>query len=154
MKTKAKSGRKTTTRPSRRDRAPKLQSGPVAAASPDRPGRRSATALPKKSRIRVLIADDHTVVREGLVSLIQRKPDMTVIGEAKNGREAVDLWKRHGPDVTLLDLRMPELDGNHVTPAGPARHEAGRAGRSLTTRRPGSSAKNPGGGVGSGRWCS
>ena len=65
----------------------------------------------KKSRIRVLIADDHTVVREGLVSLIRRKPDMTVIGEAKNGHEAVDLWKQHRPDVTLLDLRMPELDG-------------------------------------------
>ena len=51
------------------------------------------------------------MVREGLVSLIQRKPDMTVIGEATNGREAVDLWKQHRPDVTLLDLRMPELDG-------------------------------------------
>ena len=73
------------------------------AASPPKPG--------KKSRIRVLIADDHTVVREGLVSLIRRKPDMTVIGEAKNGHEAVDLWKQHRPDVTLLDLRMPELDG-------------------------------------------
>jgi YesN/AraC family two-component response regulator len=59
----------------------------------------------------VLVADDHSVVREGLVSLITRKTDMTVIGEAGNGREAVDLWKQHHPDVTLLDLRMPELDG-------------------------------------------
>src|SRR6266853_896088 len=65
----------------------------------------------KKPLIRVLIADDHSVVREGLVSLITRKTDMTVIGEAANGREAVDLWKQHHPDVTLLDLRMPELDG-------------------------------------------
>src|SRR5437899_7436264 len=65
----------------------------------------------KGSRITVLIADDHSVVREGLVSLITRKTDMTVIGEAGNGREAVDLWKQHHPDVTLLDLRMPELDG-------------------------------------------
>ncbi len=65
----------------------------------------------KESRITVLIADDHSVVREGLVSLITRKTDMTVIGEAGNGREAVDLWKQHHPDVTLLDLRMPELDG-------------------------------------------
>jgi DNA-binding NarL/FixJ family response regulator len=73
--------------------------------------RRPSQAAPKKSRINVLIADDHTVVREGLVSLIRRKPDMTVLGEATNGREAVDLWKRHRPDVTLLDLRMPELDG-------------------------------------------
>jgi two-component system NarL family response regulator len=67
--------------------------------------------MQKKSRISVLIADDHTVVREGLASLIQRKPDMTVLGEATNGREAVNLWKQHRPDVTLLDLRMPELDG-------------------------------------------
>src|SRR5712691_12301726 len=65
----------------------------------------------KKSRITVLIADDHSVVREGLVSLITRKADMTVVSEASNGREAVDLWKQHHPDVTLLDLRMPELDG-------------------------------------------
>jgi len=65
----------------------------------------------KKSRITVLIADDHSVVREGLVSLITRKTDMTVVGEAGNGREAVDLWKKHHPHVTLLDLRMPELDG-------------------------------------------
>jgi len=64
-----------------------------------------------KSRIRVLIADDHSVVREGLVSLIGRRADMAVVGEASNGREAVDLWKKHQPDVTLLDLRMPELDG-------------------------------------------
>jgi DNA-binding NarL/FixJ family response regulator len=65
----------------------------------------------KKSRITVVIADDHSVVREGLASLIGRKTDMTVVGEASNGREAVDLWKKHHPDITLLDLRMPELDG-------------------------------------------
>jgi two-component system NarL family response regulator len=65
----------------------------------------------KKECIRILIADDHSVVREGLVSLVKRKSDMTVVGEASNGREAFDLWKEHRPDVTLLDLRMPELDG-------------------------------------------
>src|SRR5438552_16927291 len=64
----------------------------------------------KKPRIKVLIADDHSVVREGLVSLITRKADMIVIGEAGNGREAVDLWKQHHPNVTLLDLCMHELD--------------------------------------------
>ena len=72
---------------------------------------RKVKAAPKKPRIAVLIADDHSVVREGLVSLIRRKPDMLVVAEASNGREAVDLWKQHHPDVTLLDLRMPELDG-------------------------------------------
>src|SRR6201993_3951091 len=72
---------------------------------------KSNKSAAKKQRIAVLIADDHSVVREGLASLITRKADMTVIGEASNGREAVDLWKQHHPDVTLLDLRMPELDG-------------------------------------------
>jgi two-component system NarL family response regulator len=72
---------------------------------------KSKPSKAKKKRIRILIADDHTVVREGLVSLIKRKSDMVVVAEASNGREAVDLWKEHQPDVTLLDLRMPELDG-------------------------------------------
>ena len=71
----------------------------------------SKVEVTKKSRIGVLIADDHSVVREGLASLIGRRADMTVVGEASNGREAVDLWKKLRPNVTLLDLRMPELDG-------------------------------------------
>ncbi len=70
-----------------------------------------AEDIPKKPRISILIADDHSVLRQGLVSLIGFESDMMVVGEAGNGREAVDLWKQHRPDVTLLDLRMPELDG-------------------------------------------
>jgi len=62
-------------------------------------------------KIRVLVADDHVVVLEGLVAIIGRQSDMTVVAEAANGREAVDLWLQHRPDITLLDLRMPELDG-------------------------------------------
>jgi two-component system NarL family response regulator len=62
-------------------------------------------------KIRVLIADDHVTVREGLAAIIGRQPDMMVVGEAAHGREAVDLWRRHQPDVALLDLRMPALDG-------------------------------------------
>jgi CheY-like chemotaxis protein len=65
----------------------------------------------KKLRMSILVADDHSVVREGLVSLIEDKLDMRVVGEASDGREPVELWKKHRPDVTLLDLRMPELDG-------------------------------------------
>jgi two-component system NarL family response regulator len=65
----------------------------------------------KAPNIRVLIADDHTVVREGLVAIIGKWTDMTVVAEARNGQEAVEQWKQHLPDVSLLDLRMPVLDG-------------------------------------------
>jgi len=62
-------------------------------------------------RIRVLIADDHVTVTAGLASIIGMQPDMMVIAEGANGREAVELWRQHRPDITLLDLRMPLLDG-------------------------------------------
>lgn len=63
------------------------------------------------SRIRVLIADDHVTVREGLTAIVGRQPDMLVVAEAATGRDATDLWRQHRPDVMLLDLRMPVLDG-------------------------------------------
>jgi DNA-binding NarL/FixJ family response regulator len=62
-------------------------------------------------KIRILIADDHTTVLAGLASIIGMQPDMLVVAEAVNGRQAVDLWQKQRPDVTLLDLRMPKLDG-------------------------------------------
>ncbi len=64
-----------------------------------------------KKSIRVLIADDHPVVRRGLTALIEGWKDMKLVGEASTGKEAVDLYRRLRPDVTLLDLRMPEMDG-------------------------------------------
>ncbi len=67
--------------------------------------------MQKTSPIKILIADDHPVVREGLVALINRRPDMEVVAEASNGREAVAEFLLHRPDVALMDLRMPELDG-------------------------------------------
>ena len=63
------------------------------------------------SEIRILIADDHLVVREGLVAILNRQSDMTVVGEAGNGHEALEQWRNHRPDVTLMDLRMPEMSG-------------------------------------------
>ncbi len=62
-------------------------------------------------KIRVLIADDHVTVTAGLATIIGMQPDMMVIAEGANGREAIELWRNHRPDVTLLDLRMPLLDG-------------------------------------------
>jgi len=61
--------------------------------------------------IRVLLADDHAVVLEGLGAMIGRQSDMVVVAEANNGPEAVELWRTHRPDVGLVDLRMPMLDG-------------------------------------------
>jgi DNA-binding NarL/FixJ family response regulator len=62
-------------------------------------------------RIRLLIADDHPVVRAGLQGMLAGQPDFEVVGEAENGAEAVALAARLRPDVILIDLRMPELDG-------------------------------------------
>ena len=61
--------------------------------------------------IRLIIADDHAVVREGLRSLIETEEGLQIVGEAENGREAVDLVAQRSPDVVLLDLVMPEMDG-------------------------------------------
>jgi two-component system, NarL family, response regulator len=61
--------------------------------------------------IRILIADDHFVVRMGLSTLIDTQDDMTIVGEAANGKQAVEMFRALRPDVTLMDLRMPEMDG-------------------------------------------
>lgn len=61
--------------------------------------------------IRVLIADDHPVVREGIRAVLQTQPDLEVIGEAASGAEAIELARRMRPDVTLMDLQMPDPDG-------------------------------------------
>jgi two-component system, NarL family, response regulator len=62
-------------------------------------------------RIRVLTADDHPVLREGIAALLEAQKDMFLVGEAANGREAIELFRKHRPDVTLMDLELPEMSG-------------------------------------------
>lgn len=61
--------------------------------------------------IRILIVEDHHVVRQGLVALVGTVPDMLVIAEASDGQQAVELFRKHRPDVTIMDLRLPVLSG-------------------------------------------
>ena len=65
--------------------------------------------------VRVLLADDHRIVREGLRALLEKEPDMEVVAEADNGRTAVELAREVKPDVILMDLTMPQLNGIEAT---------------------------------------
>jgi DNA-binding NarL/FixJ family response regulator len=63
------------------------------------------------SLIRILAVDDHPMLREGIASLVGSQPDMTLIAEASTGREALEQFRKHRPDLTLMDLQMPDMDG-------------------------------------------
>lgn len=64
-----------------------------------------------ENRIRVFTVDDHPLMREGIAAVIERQQDMVLVGEATNGREAIEGFRLHRPDVTLMDLQMPEMSG-------------------------------------------
>jgi two-component system, NarL family, response regulator len=78
------------------------------------------------AQVRVLVADDHPVVRKGLVEMLGSDARLEVVGEATNGREAVDLYKRTRPDVVIVDLYMPEMDGIQAIEAIRAFHANAR----------------------------
>jgi DNA-binding NarL/FixJ family response regulator len=63
------------------------------------------------AQIRILVVDDHALVRQGIAVLVGTQPDMTLVAEASNGREAIQQFRTHRPDVTLMDLQMPEMNG-------------------------------------------
>jgi len=63
------------------------------------------------AQIRILAVDDHALVREGIAVLIGTQPDLALVAEASNGREAVQQFRAHRPDITLMDLQMPEMNG-------------------------------------------
>jgi DNA-binding NarL/FixJ family response regulator len=65
----------------------------------------------QSERIRVLVVDDHPLMREGIVAVIQGAADIIVVGEAGNGQQAIEMFRVHRPDVTLMDLRMPIMNG-------------------------------------------
>ena len=65
----------------------------------------------RRERVKVLVADDHPIYRGGLAALIAAYPDLSLVAEAANGREAVELYRQHRPDVTLMDLSMPVMNG-------------------------------------------
>ena len=75
------------------------------------------------STIRIFITDDHTIVRSGIRALLATEPDMEVVGEAANGREAILGVQEHQPDVILMDLEMPQMDGieaiQHIVATNP-----------------------------------
>jgi DNA-binding NarL/FixJ family response regulator len=66
---------------------------------------------PSEARIRVLVADDHPIVRTGLAAVLTQQPDLELVAEAENGERAVALYRQHRPDVCLMDLRMPVMNG-------------------------------------------
>ena len=78
----------------------------------------------RDERVRVLVADDHPVYREGIVRAIKERPELELVGEAGDGREALDQIKELEPDVAVLDIRMPGLDGTQVL--GAIRRDAAR----------------------------
>lgn len=71
----------------------------------------------ESSPARLIIADDHDLIRSGLRSMLARQPDLEVVGEAANGRKALELCRQLHPDLVLMDIRMPEMDGLTVTDA-------------------------------------
>src|SRR5688572_5086203 len=74
-------------------------------------GPSTGTATPGKSKIRIVVADDHPIFRDGLCKLLALEEDFEVVAQASDGREVLDVLQHHEPDILLLDLKMPGLDG-------------------------------------------
>lgn len=75
------------------------------------------TVMNATSPIRILTVDDHPMLREGIAALLGSETDMALVAEASNGREAIELFRTHRPDVTLMDLQMPVMSGHDAIQA-------------------------------------
>jgi DNA-binding NarL/FixJ family response regulator len=78
--------------------------------------------LKEASKIRVLVVDDHPIMRVGIAAIIQATPDMTTVAQAGSGEEAVELYEKYLPDITLMDLRLPGMSGVEAIRILMARH--------------------------------
>lgn len=67
--------------------------------------------MPSTPSIKILVAEDHSIVRQGIISILEQQDDLQVIAEAQNGLKAIELHQTYQPDITLMDLRMPRLEG-------------------------------------------
>ena len=67
--------------------------------------------MSEQTPIRVFSVDDHPLLREGIAAIINSQPDMTIVAQAATGSEAIEMFRQHGPDVTLMDLRLPDMSG-------------------------------------------
>jgi two-component system NarL family response regulator len=71
----------------------------------------NADQIHNPTSIRILLADDHIIMRQGLSALLGRQEELTIVGEANNGQEAIELYRKHRPDILLTDIEMPLMDG-------------------------------------------
>ena len=78
--------------------------------------------LKEAAKIRILVVDDHPIMRVGIAAIIEATPDMTAVAQAGSGEEAVELFEKHVPDITLMDLRLPGMSGVEAIRAIIARH--------------------------------
>jgi len=78
--------------------------------------------MKEQARIKVLIVDDHPIMRVGIAAIVEATPDMTAVAQAGSGEEAVELFEKHLPDITLMDLRLPGMSGVEAIRTIMARH--------------------------------